>query len=140
MSDDTRRVLELLAQGKITVDDADQLLRALSEPARAEAAPPPDAGDPAKPRYLRINVHKIGKEGRADKDVNIRVPLSILRSGMRLGTLIPGLNDNVSNHLRARGIDLTNIDHASIETLLKDFGELKIDVNEGHEQVRITCE
>ncbi len=29
MSDERRRVLDLLAQGKITVDEADQLLRAL---------------------------------------------------------------------------------------------------------------
>jgi len=30
MSDEARRVLDLLAQGKITVDDADRLLRAIA--------------------------------------------------------------------------------------------------------------
>ena len=41
MSDDTRRVLDLLAQGKITVDEADRLLRAMAAPPRAEAAANP---------------------------------------------------------------------------------------------------
>ena len=42
MNDDTRRVLDLLAQGKITVDEADQLLRAMAAPAPEAAAPGAD--------------------------------------------------------------------------------------------------
>ena len=38
MSDDTRRILDLLAQGKITVDEADELLRAAREGAGPSAA------------------------------------------------------------------------------------------------------
>ena len=38
MSDERRRVLDLLAQGKITVDEADELLKTLGANATREAA------------------------------------------------------------------------------------------------------
>jgi len=144
MSDETRRILDLLAQQKITVDEADQLLRAVTRATAADDAPSASgtATEPARPRYFRINIHKTGREGRLDKDVNLRVPIAILRSGLRLGTIIPGLNNRMQARLRERGIeiDLAKIDASTIESLLKDLGQLNIDVNEGEEQVRITCE
>jgi hypothetical protein len=144
MSDDTRRVLELLSQGKISVDEADQLLRALKDQGtRAEASSKSDATTtPAKPRFMRIHVHKPGKEGRKDKDVNIRVPLAVIRGGMRLGTMIPGLHASMNARLRERGIevDLSKIDPAALESMLSDMGEINIDVEQSGEQVRITYE
>src|SRR5829696_8592564 len=93
MTDETRRVLDLLAQGKITVDEAGRLLAALAAPGAGGGATAagPDATAGATPRYVRIAVHQAAKEGRRDKDVNIRVPIAIVRSGMRLGAMIPGL-------------------------------------------------
>ena len=41
MADETRRILDLLAANKITVDEADQLLRAMAR-ATADPAPPRD--------------------------------------------------------------------------------------------------
>ena len=40
MSDDTRKILDLLAAGKVTVDEAQALLAAVSAPRPAEGAPP----------------------------------------------------------------------------------------------------
>jgi hypothetical protein len=142
MSDETRRVLDLLAQGKITVDEADQLLRALNDQPPRSDVPPGSDVPPAKPRFIRIHVHKPGREGREGKDVNIRVPMSILRGGMRLGTMIPGLQDRVSARLRERGmdIDLAKLDPAVLESMLSELGEVNIDVGGTGEQVRITCE
>ena len=142
MADETRRILDLLAANKITVDEADQLLRAMARATADPAPPPTGAAEPAPARYFRINIHKTGREGRRDKDVNIRVPIAILRSGLRLGTIIPGLHPRMQARLRERGIDidLAKIDSSTIESLLRDLGQLNIDVNEGAEQVRITCE
>ena len=143
MSDDSRRVLELLAQGKITVDEADQLLKALkSEPAGGETSPVPDGVDGAtKPRFVRIHVHKPGTDGREDKDVNIRVPLSLVRGGMRLGTMIPGWQQWMGARVRERAdFDLGQFDPAVIESLLSQQGEINIDVNNTGERVRITLE
>ena len=144
MSDDTRRLLDLLAQGKITVDEADQLLRAMSAPiddARTAAAA---ANEPSTaPRYVRITVHKTAKDDRRDKDVNIRVPIAVVKSGMRLGALIPGFpGDAVSARLRERGIDVdfSKLDTGALENVLKQLGDTNIEVDSGKAQVRISCE
>jgi SHOCT-like protein len=143
INDDVRRILDLLAQGKISVDDAHRLIAALGP--RSDAAPA-DAAAAPPPRYLKIAVHKPANEhrpGDEGKDVKIRVPLAIVRGGMRLGAIIPGLGgDRMQARLREQGIDLdlSKLDPAAIETMLKELGELNIDIDSGKAQVRITCE
>jgi hypothetical protein len=144
MSDDTRRILELVAQGKITVDEADELMRALDN--RSTSAPTPgDAGAREREalRWVLIHVHKTAKEGKHDKDVNIRVPIAIVKSGMRLGALIPGLaGEQVASRLREKGLDVdfSKLDAASIDTMLRALCETNIEIESGRSQVRITCE
>jgi hypothetical protein len=144
MSDDRRRILELVADGKITVDEAQQLLQALdSSNGSASAGAAAEEGKPSKLRWVLINVHKTAKEGKQDKDVNIRVPIAIIKSGMRLGALIPGMaGDQVASRLREKGLDVdfSKLDAASIETMLRALGETNIEIESGRSQVRITCE
>jgi len=142
MSDETRSVLDLVAQGKVTVDEAHQLLKALTDQPAPDAAPKVDATEAPKPCFMRIQVHKPAREGREAKDVNIRVPMAMVRGGMKLGTMIPGWRNHMNTHLRERGIDvdLAKMDPAAIESLLNDLGEMNIDVDQTGEQVRITWE
>jgi len=143
MSDDTRRVLDLLAQGKITVAEAEQLIAALGATPGHSATPGEQEPDPSRSRYLRVAVHKAASDRRPEKDVSIRVPLSLVRSGMRLGAMIPGpAGERLTERLREKGIDidLARLDPAHLETMLKNLGELTIDVDQGKAQVRITCE
>ena len=142
MSDDTRRVLDLLAQGKVTVEEADRLLRAVTadEPQRQDG---PTSADRPKLRWLRIAVHKPARDGHHDKDVNIRVPIAIIKSGMRLGALIPGMaGEQVSARLRERGLDIdfSKLDAAAIDDMLKEISDTNIEIDAGRAQVRITCE
>ena len=149
---DSRRILELLAQGTITVDEADQLLRAVGGAASAAGATAASAG-PSSPaggearrdasRWLRITVDKPAREGRAPKQVSIRVPMAVVRGGARLGAMFPRVaGDRVAQKLREQGIDIAAIDFSQIEQLLENLGETTIDVDEGKGKahVRITCE
>jgi SHOCT-like protein len=143
MSDERRRVLDLLAQGKITVEEADQLLRALGakEPQERAAA----AGDGAKqpPRFIRIAVRKPATADAEAKDINIRVPLPILKGGMRLGALIPGfVGEKIASRLRERGCDFdwSNLDGPAIHAIFAELTDMGIDVDSEKAQVRITCE
>ena len=145
MSDDTRRILDLLAQGRITVDEAQRLLAAIGEAAGGTpaASTPPGSADQPPPRYIKIAVHKPANDHRGEKDVKIRVPLSVMRGGMRLGAIIPGWGgERMQARLREQGIDLdlSKLDAATFETMLKDLGEMNIDIDSGKAQVRITCE
>jgi hypothetical protein len=136
---ESRRVLDLLAQGKISVEEAEQLLRAMND---ADGSASPGEARP-RPRFLRIAVHKAAGQHGGQKDVNIRVPLGIVRSGMRLGALIPTFaSEQVSACLRDRGInvDFSKLDDRAIESVIEQLGQAKIDIDAGEAQVRITSE
>ena len=141
MNDETRRILDLLSQNKISVDEADQLLRAIASPPPQTDAPP-KADSARKPRFIRIAVHKTGRHG-GEKDVNIRVPLAIIKSGLRLGAIIPpAIADKLSARLRERALDVdfSKLDPERLESALCELGDVGIDVDSTYAQVRITCE
>jgi hypothetical protein len=169
MSEETRRVLDLLAQGKITVDEADRLMAAMgSASAGASAAASSTAGkgsataEAPSPKYLRVTITKTrswpGDDGEharrawmwpghmgGSREVTIRVPLTLVRNGMRLGAMMPGLTGGrLHAHLRERGVDvdLSKIDAETIDQLVREFGEINIDIDSGRgkAQVRITPE
>ena len=105
-TDDTRRILDMLSQGKITVDEADRLLKAVSADGRPRRPSPPRRRRPARaPRWIRINIHKPAKdEAHRPKDVNIRVPIAVVKGGMRLGALIGTFaGEKAARRMKARG-------------------------------------
>jgi len=167
MSEESRRVLELLAQGKITVEEADRLLAAIGPVPNGSTATSTGkgaaTGETPSAKYLRITVTKTGSwsgedeekarrswmgSGKADRnrEVTVRVPVALVKNGMRLGAMIPGLSGgSVQTHLRERGVDvdLSKIDINTIDQLVGEFGEMNIDVvseRGSKAQVRITCE
>lgn len=140
MSEERRRILAMLAEGTITVDDAERLLAAVGEPA-AEGAPGEDAAQTSrrKPKYLRVVVNG-GEKG--DK-VNIRVPYALLRAGLKLSALLPDdAREKVGAHLRGKGIDLDlrDVKPEDLDELLDSLAELSVDVNDEKEKVRIYTE
>lgn len=140
-TDDRKRVLELLAQGKITVDEADQLLRVMA--AGGGDHGPHGASEPKndQPRWVRITIDKVAREGRPAKQVNIRVPMTFVRGGVRLGAMFPRMvNDAAFQRLREQGLDFdfSKIDLTQLDSVLRDAGEMTIDSEQAH--VRIAYE
>jgi len=141
MSAERKKVLEMLAAGKISADDAEKLLEKLGQPEESRPASD-DAGKetPApkgKSRYLRIEVDEPN-----GKKVNMRVPLAFVRSGMALAGVLPA---RIQQRLADRGIDIGLI--AGIRDLPKDaqiteaLEQLNINVDEPDgKRVRIYCE
>ena len=155
MSDERRRVLDLLAQGKITVDEADELLKTLGANATREAAAAPPAGDaatndPQRTRWVRINVHRLANDDCGEKDVNIRVPIAVVKGGMRLGAIIATFaGEKAAQRMKARGIDLdiskinddlSKMNGAEFDAFLKSLDDTSIEIDDGKSQVRISCE
>lgn len=135
MSVENRKVLEMLAAGKITSEDAERLLDKLGA-----VKEPPDSGAPedlsnagaTTPKYLRIEVKGSGK------DVNMRVPLSFVRSGAGLIGVLPA---QVVQKLNEKGLNLDALSKLQGEKLSDVLNELCIDIDQGKEkQVRIFCE
>jgi hypothetical protein len=135
MSDETRKVLEMLSQGKVSVQEAEQLLHAVS-PAAGQVSD----DKKVEPKYFRILVNKPAREGKKAEAVNIRVPMTVIRGGLRLGALFPGMLGNKKIQLgNGNELDLSKVTYTDLEAMIKDIGELTVDVD-GDAQVRIRCE
>jgi hypothetical protein len=133
MNEDTRRVLEMLSQGKVSVMEAEQLLHAVGSPGQADEKK-------SEPRYFRILINKPAREGKKAENVNIKVPITVVRGGLRLSALFPGMLARKKVQLgNGTELDLSKVTYEDLEAMIKDIGELTVDVD-GDAQVRIRTE
>jgi SHOCT-like protein len=141
MSVETRKVLDMVAEGKITAEDAEKLLAKLeassgAEQTAPEVAPPTEKTGFRRVRFLRIEVDEPGR-----KQVNIRMPLAFAFAGRSLLGVLPV---NVTEKLRERGIDLEQLrtsNRMSDDEKRTLFEQLNIQVDKGDgKKVRIFCE
>ena len=151
-TDDVRRVLDMLSQAKISIDDADRLIKAMRMERPADSATTDQAADSRPPvRWFRINIHKPAKdEAHKPKDVNIRVPIAVVKGGMRLGAIIATFaGEKAAQRMKERGLDLdlstingdlSRMNGAEFDTFMKSLDDMNIEIDDGKSQVRITAE
>lgn len=136
MNDHRRQILEMLAAGKITANEAERLITALerSDSAPASSNSSTSQAATARFKYLRVLVDSDndGDPKHGPVKVNIRVPMQLLRAGVRLAGLIPPqAQQHVNAALHEKGIpfDLSQIKPDNLEELLDHLNDLTIDVN-----------
>lgn len=144
MSAERRKVLEMVAAGKITPEEAERLLQRLASRAGREDAPEGEAAAAAEEgegggrhrrslRFLRVVVDS--PEGET---VDVRLPLGLVRTGLKLSTLVPG---RIGRRLSERGIDLSHLGDLDPEDLMTELAALQVDISdEDGEKVRMYCE
>lgn len=136
MSEERKKILEMLSQKKITAEEAEKLLSALSD--GNSTGPVSTKKDP---KYLRVMVEPGPNSHNADK-VNIRVPLKLIRAGLKLAALIPkSAQSQVNDALHEKGIemDFSQIKPEDLDNIVTQLDDLTVNV-EGKESVRIFCE
>nr|MDT0662095.1 hypothetical protein [Micromonospora sp. DSM 115978] len=140
MNEERKDILDMLAEGKITAAEAEQLIAAL-ERDQPPAASSPDARPKGKAKYLRVLVdtQDDGETGR----VNMRVPLQLLRAGVKLTALVPPQalgKINVELHKSGVPVDLTQLKPDQLEDLVDHLDEMTVEVDQPDAKVRIFCE
>jgi len=144
MNEHRKKILEMLAAGKISTVEAEQLLNALDkETPAALPAGTAEPGSKPKPKYLRVVVVD-HEDGGDPVQVNIRVPMQLLRAGVKLANLIPRqARAQVNEALRERGVDvdLNQLKAENLEELVDQLEELTVDVEDKDKtKVRVFCE
>ena len=139
MIEDRKRVLALLSEGKITPDEAERLLDAMGRGAAVGTLEPPRTGN--RPKYFRVEV--TSEEDRNPTKVNVRIPIQLLRAGVRLSALIPPrARDEVNAALLREGIpfDINQIKPENLDELIDHLSEFSVDVDSTDAKVRVYCE
>jgi len=152
MNENRRQILEMLAAGKITASEADRLLAALDPTPTTVEFSGTSKGDGAqvktRAKYLRVLVEAdeqmTGIKGGTT--VNVRVPMQLLRAGVRLASLIPQqAHGQLDQALSKHGVPITlsQIKPENLEELIDQLEDLTVDVNgsDGNmTKVRVFCE
>jgi len=148
MAEEQKRILQMLAEGKITVDEASRLLYLVG--ARAEGSGEnADAlkKDRSRARFLYVKVEP--KEGAAHagctghERVNVRVPVALVRAGVKLTALMPPhVADEVNHAMKEKGVgfDVRNLKDEDIEQIISALGEAEINVDTDEATVRVYAE
>ena len=141
MNEQRRQVLQMLAEGKITADEAEQLIDALGR--EQPESPPGAASRPkARPKYIRVVMVDNSSAGEPSQ-INVRVPLQLLRAGVRLTSLIPPQAlTKINAELDKKGvpIDLTQLKPQDIEELIDQLDEVTVDINDPDTKMQVFCE
>ena len=138
MSAETRKVLEMLETGQISAADAEKLLEKVARGSSTGVDPQPGhepSSSPAqKLRFLRVLVENPNKS----EQVNVRIPLTFLRSGWKLLAVLP---PRVNEKLSEKGIDLSALAALKGEELEQALRDLLVNVDgpEGN-KVQVFCE
>ncbi|MDZ4169699.1 MAG: hypothetical protein U1E26_08600 [Coriobacteriia bacterium] len=146
MSEDRKRILDMLAEGKITASEADLLIDALGADDEAPAAVAPSvsadwptgpAPEGTVPRFMYVKVSG-GKD-----TVDVKIPLAVLRTGLKLTSLIPPqAMDQINESMGEAGmsIDFNNLKPEDIDDLIESLREMEINVNASEgDNVRVFC-
>ena len=141
MNEQRRLVLQMLGEGKVTADEAERLIDAL-ERERLESPAGAEPRQKPRPKYLRVVVVD-SSGGDGPTQINIRVPLQLLRAGVRLTSLIPPQAlTKVNAELDKAGvpIDLTLLKPQQLEELIDQLDDVTVDVDDPGAKVQVFCE
>jgi hypothetical protein len=94
-SEERMKILKMIEEGKLSVEEGTKLLSALSE--RRVPTPPRPLGAPGGPRWLRIRVTDM-HTGRSK--ASVQIPLALVDAGMKIGAHFAP---------EVEGVDMSNV-------------------------------
>jgi hypothetical protein len=138
MDPDRRTILQMLADGKVSADEAERLLTAMERNGSAPARPASNGA----PKYLRVLVDADDVANGPTK-VNIRVPMALLRAGVRLTSLMPPqAREQINAEMAKNGVpfDIGQLRPENLEDMIEQLNDLQVDVDQERTKVRVFCE
>ena len=124
------------------MEEAERLLSLVDQPAGADTGGTENSEvrKPA-PKYLRVVIGN-GDDPQSEH-MNIRVPMGLIRAGVKLASVLPSnATSKVNEKLKEKGvaIDLGKIKAEDLENLVDSLSDLEVDIQDGKEKVRIYVE
>jgi Asp-tRNA(Asn)/Glu-tRNA(Gln) amidotransferase B subunit len=141
MSEERKRILALLAKGKISEQEADELIDAIG---KGDEAGKTRANEADRAKSKNVNYMYVKVLSGGNDNVDVRVPLGLIRAGMRLTSLIPPQAvERINSAMREKGMafDFNNIKPDDIEELIKNIAEMEVNVkSKNGDTVRVYCD
>ena len=150
MSENQKKILQMLADGKLNIDEAQRLLALVnSEGDRGQGTGNTGQKVKSTARYMHVIVEpKPGVPRRNEKHdfhgkVNVRVPLGLIRAGMKLATLIPSeAAEHVDKAFKEKGFsfNIKRLKEEDLEELITALQDSEINVDTEYELIKVNAE
>ena len=126
---DVRKVLDMLQDGKVTVDEAEQLLGALSTD--ESPAYQVESADSELPKFLVVQISS------GTDEVNVRVPVKLISLGVDLSKLNPQVAEALNEAVPGTLNGLAGLKDNELRQALQG---LSINIHDDEDSVRVYCE
>ena len=138
---DKKRILEMIKEGKISVDEGVELLNAINEPRVADEDVPVTVVRAPSNKRRKLRIEVVAQDGNNDHaNVSVAIPLNIVKA------MLPVLNSGIipetaRSEMSGKGIDMDAV-IAAIESVMDNLDELdedivSVDAGEGDEGAKV---
>ncbi len=108
MSEERKKILNMVAEGKLTADEADRLLGALKESAD-------------KSKFFRVRIYDKGKD---KPKVRVDIPVSVLKLASKIGAAFKGMvPEGFKVDVHGKEISLDEFTPEVIDKIIAGLGE-----------------
>jgi Asp-tRNA(Asn)/Glu-tRNA(Gln) amidotransferase B subunit len=139
MGEERKRILKMLAEGKISATEVEELLDAMGKGGGQDS----DSAAVDRKSLKNIKYIYVKVLSSQNDNVDVRVPLGLIRAGMRLTSLIPSqAMEHINSTMHERGInfDMNNIKPDDIEELIRNLADMEVNVkSKNGDTVRVYC-
>ncbi len=139
MEDEIKRILDMVESGKIGTDEGARLINALNE---NRAISKGSMG--GKSHWLKVIVSSKDEDKR--ENVNIRIPLGIVKAAIKIGTKFsPAIPKHAQEKMNEKGIDIAELLKSDeINEIIGNLDNIApytlVDIEDEIEFVKITLE
>lgn len=140
MNQERLKVLNMIAEGKITAEEGGKLLEALDKKEEKKIEPVEVKKEKGNINYLFVDINP--KSDSSSEKVHVKVPLALVRAGVNIASMLPAdVQDTVNNAMDEKGMkfDLSSIKPENIEELIQALEEMEVNIDSDEHTVRVYC-
>ncbi|MGD1817367.1 MAG: SHOCT-like domain-containing protein [Pleomorphochaeta sp.] len=139
MSEERVKILEMLSQGKLSVEEAEQLLEA-AQSKKSELIQQKQLNEG---KFLYVNVEpKETEAGKKTGKVFVKVPFALIKAGFNIAGLIPKeAQEQINNGLKEQGMnfDFSDLSPENLKDIMTALEQLTVEVDNADSFIKVYC-
>ncbi len=140
MNEEKLKVLNMIAEAKISAEEGAKLLDALDKKDAKQSEPVVQKKEKGNINYLFVDISP--KTDANKEKVHVKVPLALVRAGVNIASMLPvDVQDKVNSAMDEKGMkfDLSSIKPENIEELIQALEEMEVNIDSDDHTVRVYC-
>jgi hypothetical protein len=140
MNEEKLKVLNMVAEGKISAEEGAKLLDALDKKEEKKTEAFKVSHEKGNINYLFVDISP--KSDKNKEKVHVKVPLALVRAGVNIASMLPtDVRDKVNDAMDEKGMkfDLSSIKPENIEELIQALEEMEVNIDSEEQTIKVYC-